>query len=91
MSFDTVFSLALFAGALFLMMRFGCGAHMSHAHGHGPSGSENEASNLGRRSADTAPPTQMTSTPAAAASVSNIGANSGSTETSRNARRHGCC
>jgi hypothetical protein len=35
MSFDTVVSLALFIGALFLMMRFGCGAHMSHAHRHG--------------------------------------------------------
>jgi len=28
MSFDTLVSLALFVGALFLMMRFGCGAHM---------------------------------------------------------------
>jgi hypothetical protein len=37
MSFDTVVSLALFFGALFLMMRFGCGAHMGHAHRHGGS------------------------------------------------------
>ena len=28
MSFDTVISLALFAGAMFLMMRFGCGSHV---------------------------------------------------------------
>lgn len=35
MSFDTVVSVALFAGALFLMMRFGCGAHMGHAQRHG--------------------------------------------------------
>ena len=34
MSFDTVVSLALFVGALFLMMRFGCGAHMGHARSH---------------------------------------------------------
>ncbi len=30
----------LFAGAFFLMMRFGCGAHvMGHGHGHGESSS----------------------------------------------------
>ena len=34
MSFDTLVSLALFLGALFLMMRFGCGAHMGHAYSH---------------------------------------------------------
>jgi hypothetical protein len=34
MSFDTLVSLALFLGALFLMMRFGCGAHMGHARNH---------------------------------------------------------
>ena len=29
-------SLLLFAGVFFLMMRFGCGAHMTHGgHGHG--------------------------------------------------------
>ncbi len=39
MSIDTLLNLALFAGALLLMMRFGCGAHvMSHAHQHGDSG-----------------------------------------------------
>jgi hypothetical protein len=35
MSFDSIVSLALFFGALFLMMRFGCGAHLGHAHRHG--------------------------------------------------------
>jgi hypothetical protein len=33
MSFDTLVSFALFLGALLLMMRFGCGAHVSHALG----------------------------------------------------------
>ena len=33
MSTDTLLNLALFAGAMLLMMRFGCGAHvMSHSH-----------------------------------------------------------
>jgi hypothetical protein len=40
MSFDTLFSLALFVGALFLMMRFGCSAHMGNTHGHGGSNSD---------------------------------------------------
>jgi hypothetical protein len=35
MSFDTLVSLALFLGALFLMMRFGCGSHMGHPHHRG--------------------------------------------------------
>jgi len=92
MSFDTIFSLALFAGALFLMMRFGCGAHMmGHAHGHGASGSDNEPSDSGRRFANSAVPTQVTGAPAAAASVSKTGADSGPTETSISTHRHGCC
>jgi YHS domain-containing protein len=43
MSLDTIVSLALFAGALVLMMRYGgCGGHaMGHAHGHGGFGSGN--------------------------------------------------
>ena len=41
MSLDTIVSLALFAGALLLMTRYGgCGGHaVGHAHGHGGSGS----------------------------------------------------
>ena len=46
MSIDTIVSLGLFAAALFLMVRFGCGRHMmgqaqSHAHAgaHGGGGS----------------------------------------------------
>ena len=39
MSTDTLLNLALFAGAMQLMMRFSCGAHvMSHSHQHGGSG-----------------------------------------------------
>ena len=42
MSFDTIVTLALFAGAFLLMMRYGgCGAHaFGHAHSHGGSGSD---------------------------------------------------
>jgi len=35
---DGLFSLLLFAGVFYLMMRFGCGAHMVHG-GHGSHGS----------------------------------------------------
>ncbi len=36
MSFDTFFYLALFAGAFFVMTRFGCGAHaFGHSHHRG--------------------------------------------------------
>ena len=43
MSFDTVVNIAIFAAALVLMVRFGCGRHMmghahSHAHGGAPGG-----------------------------------------------------
>lgn len=44
MSFDTLLNVALFAGAMFLMFRFGCGRHMmghahSPAHAGAPAGS----------------------------------------------------
>lgn len=32
---DGLLSFLLFAGFFYLMMRFGCGAHMIHGHGHG--------------------------------------------------------
>lgn len=32
---DTLFSILLFAGLFYLMMRFGCGAHMRRGHHHG--------------------------------------------------------
>jgi YHS domain-containing protein len=46
---DTIVNLALFAGAFFLMMRFGCGAPvMSHpGHGHGGSGSDSGRADRG--------------------------------------------
>ena len=92
MSFDTVVSLALFAGAMFLMMRFGCGSHfMGHARGHGASGSDNEAGNSGRRFTNVALPAQTTGAPAATASTSKTGADSSATEASKNTHRHACC
>ncbi len=52
MSLDTIISLGLFAAALFLMTRFGCGRHMmghapSHAHAgaHGGGGAPPLATN----------------------------------------------
>ena len=47
MSLDTLLNLALFAGALFLMMRFGCGAHMGHARGHGGTRSDQAGGPVG--------------------------------------------
>ena len=39
MSFDTVINIAIFAAALFLMVRFGCGRHMmGHAHSQAHAG-----------------------------------------------------
>ncbi|MGK2924237.1 MAG: YHS domain-containing protein [Lysobacterales bacterium] len=38
---DGLFSLLLIAGVFFLMMRFGCGAHMVHG-GHGGHGSHDQ-------------------------------------------------
>ena len=32
---DTLLSLLVFGALFFFMMRFGCGAHMSHGRGHG--------------------------------------------------------
>lgn len=32
--FERLFSFLLFGGIFYLMMRFGCGAHMIHGHGH---------------------------------------------------------
>jgi YHS domain-containing protein len=49
MSFDTIVTLALFAGAFLLMMRYGgCGAHaFGHAHSNGGSGSGSGHAALG--------------------------------------------
>jgi len=41
-------SLLLFAGLFYLMMRFGCGAHMVHGHGGGHGGhGDHQAANQG--------------------------------------------
>jgi YHS domain-containing protein len=52
MSLDTIVTLALFAGAFLLMMRYGgCGGHaMGHAHGHGGFGSANTGPGPGQSS-----------------------------------------
>jgi YHS domain-containing protein len=51
---DGLFSLLLFAGLFYFMMRFGCGAHMVHGRGghggHGDRGDERAAA--GSRSTD---------------------------------------
>jgi hypothetical protein len=76
MSFDILIWLALLVGALFLMMRFGCGAHMDHADSHGGSNSD-QTGGAGQGSFKSA---NGMSTSKTAHGVSN-----------RNARRHGCC
>ena len=77
MSFDTLVSLALFGGALFLMMRFSCGAHMGHAHSRGGSG-PNRSAGGGAASLDSA----YTIRPA----------ENGDKAPNENAHRHhGCC
>ena len=35
---EGLFSVLLFVGLFYLMMRFGCGAHMGHGHGGGHAG-----------------------------------------------------
>ena len=76
MSLDTLVSLALFAGALFLMMRFGCGAHMGHAHSQGRSNSHTVG---GLR-------------PGSQNSVSSApSAKGGDSAPEKNVHHHGCC
>ena len=74
MSTDTLLNLALFAGAMLLMMRFGCGAHvMSHSHQHGgsgPGGGRDGAGGEGRAPAQHIDPVcGMTVDPASAKSA----------------------
>ena len=38
---DGLLSFLLFAGFFYLMMRYGCGAHMIHGHSHGSSQTSN--------------------------------------------------
>ena len=95
MSFDTLFSLALFAGALFLIMRFGCGAHMGHAHNHRGSSSDRTggADTASSSSAHSASPGSVSSGNASpeksnASFVNNAGDASPGNE---KAHRRGCC
>lgn len=45
MSFDTIVNIAIFAAALVLMVRFGCGRHMmGHAHSAAHAGARGDAS-----------------------------------------------
>ncbi len=90
MSFDTLVSLALFLGALFLMMRFGCGAHMGHAHNHDRSTADRTGggavgSNSGKAVGVVVAPLNSATTTLPANS-----AEPGKTPEGK-ARRHGCC
>jgi hypothetical protein len=76
MSFDTLVSLALFGGALFLM-RFGCGAHMRHAHSHAGS-SPNQSADGATASLDSAYPVRPAE-------------NAHKTPNDNAHRHHGCC
>ena len=81
MSFDTLVSLVLFVGAIFLMMRFGCGAHMGHAHNHGRATSDQ--------------PGRSNSAGLASLNGANSDLPAKGAETERapegKAHRHGCC
>jgi hypothetical protein len=87
MSFDTVISLALFVGALFLMMRFGCGAHMGHGHRHG-------GSNADRAGGATGPNISKTGSAGLAALSSGNSephVKEATAAPQAKAHRHGCC
>lgn len=47
---EGLLSLLLFAGLFFVMMRFGCGSHMKHAH-HG-SGEQKDSDNVQQKNID---------------------------------------
>jgi hypothetical protein len=82
MSFDTLVSLTLFVGALFLMMRFGCGAHMGHAHRHrGPTADQSGGGAVGAG---------VASLSGARGALSASGAKPEKISEHK-AHRHGCC
>jgi hypothetical protein len=90
MSFDTVVSLALFFGALFLMMRFGCGAHMGHAHRHGGSAADRTGGGAVGSSPGKAVGAGLASLSSATGALPANGAQpEGPSE--HKAHRHGCC
>lgn len=90
MSFDIAVSLALFVGAVFLMMRFGCGAHhMGHAHSHRGSaaGQADGAGGSVSGKSDRFSLASLGSAKSAQPAVGEAPANASRAE----ARRHGCC
>ena len=61
---EGLFSLLMFAGLFYFMMRFGCGAHMVHGgHGSHGSGKESEKSHGGRATSARDPICGMAVTP----------------------------
>ena len=95
MSFDTLFSLALFAGALFLMMRFGCGAHMGHTHSRGGARSNQTrgAAPDSRNGENGASPGSVSSgnVSAAKSNASLLETTGDPSPGSQKVHRHGCC
>jgi hypothetical protein len=83
MSFDTLVSLALFAGALLLMLRLSRGAHMGHDHSHGAPNPDT-ASGAGQGSLHNA-------NSASSFKSSDAAPREPDSPTQGNARRHGCC
>lgn len=54
---ESIFGLLLFAGFFYLMMRFGCGAHMVHGHGsHSGHGDHNSHASHGSGAATSTDP-----------------------------------
>jgi hypothetical protein len=90
MSFDTIVSLALFFGALFLMMRFGCGAHMGHAHRHGAPAADQTVGGTGGSNPSRAVGAGVASLNGATGALSVNGGRSEKTPEGE-AHRHGCC
>lgn len=77
MTIDTLVSMALLGGALFLMMRFGCGAHMGHTHSHAGS-SPTRSAGADAASFDSANPARSAE-------------NAGKAPNENAHRHHGCC
>ena len=92
MSFDTLFSLALFGGALFLMMRFGCGAHMGHAHRRSSSDHAAGAGTASSSARSASPGSVSSGNASAAKSNASLLETAGDgSPGNEKAHRHGCC
>jgi hypothetical protein len=90
MSFDTLVSLALFLGALFLMMRFGCGAHMRHVHSHQGAATDRTGGGAVGSSSGKAAGAGVASLTGAAGALPVDGAAPEEAHQHK-AHRHGCC